>query len=139
MREVIVDTGPIVALLNARDEFHAWARTTMETIEPPMLTCEPVLAETSYLVRKLRGGPEAVLDLVARGVVEVPFRVDGELLALRTLVSRYASVPMSLADACLVRMAEARPKATVLSLDDVFRLYRRSGRLTIPVLMPERG
>jgi len=139
VREVIVDTGPIVALLNARDDFHVWSRKAMETIEPPMLTCEPVLAEVSYLVRKLRGGPEAVLDLVTRGVVAVPFRVDAELLALRTLVTRYASVPMSLADACLVRMAETRPKATVLTLDTDFRVYRRSGRLAIPVLMPERA
>lgn len=139
MKDVIVDTGPLVALLNARDEFHVWSRTAMETIEPPMLTCEPVLAEASYLVRKLRGGPEAVLDLVTRGVLKLPFRVDTELLALRTLVARYASVPMSLADACLVRMAETRPRATVLTLDTDFRVYRRSGRLAIPLLTPERG
>jgi predicted nucleic acid-binding protein len=80
-----------------------------------------------------------VLDLVTRGVLELPFRVDTELLALRTLVARYASVPMSLADACLVRMAETRPRATVLTLDTDFRVYRRSGRLAIPLLTPERG
>jgi len=138
VREVIVDTGPIVALLNARDEFHGWTRDAMDAIQPPMLTCEPVLTEAAYLVRKLRGGPEAVLDLVARGVLEIPFRLDAELLALRTLSTRYASVPMSLADACLVRMAEMRPRATVLTLDTDFRVYRRSGRLAIPLLMPER-
>ena len=137
MREVIVDTGPLVALLNRRDEFHDWSRTAMDVIEPPMLTCEAVLAEASYLVRKLRGGPEAVVDLVTRGVLAVPFRVDAELLALRTLLARYASVPMSLADACLVRMAETLPRAAVLTLDGDFRVYRRSGRLAIPVIMPE--
>jgi predicted nucleic acid-binding protein len=139
VRDVIVDTGPIVALLNSRDEFHDWARTAMDVIEPPMLTCEPVLAEASHLVRKLRGGPQAVLDLVARGVLTVPFRVDAELLALRTLLARYASTPMSLADACLVRMAETRPRAAVLTLDSNFRVYRRSGRLSIPVIMPDRA
>jgi predicted nucleic acid-binding protein len=139
VREVIVDTGPIVALLNARDEFHAWTRDAMDTVQPPMLTCEAVLTEASYLVRKLRGGPEAVLDLVTRGVLEIPFRLDAELLSLRTLTSRYASVPMSLADACLVRMAEMRPRSTVLTLDTDFRTYRRSGRLAIPLLMPDHG
>jgi predicted nucleic acid-binding protein len=138
VREVIVDTGPIVALLNARDEFHEWTRDAMDAIQPPMLTCEAVVTEASYLVRKLRGGPEAVLDLVTRGVLEIAFRLDAELLALRTLTTRYASVPMSLADACLVRMAEMRPRATVLTLDTDFRVYRRSGRLAIPLLMPER-
>ena len=136
MREIIVDTGPLVALLNARDEHHEWAKAAMDAVEPPLITCEAVLTEAAYLVRKLRGGPEAVLDLVTRQVLRVDFRVDNELLALRTLVSRYASVPMSLADACLVRMAELRPRAAVLTLDADFQVYRRSGRLTIPLISP---
>jgi len=134
---VIVDTGPIVALLNRRDEFHDWTRTTLDTIEPPLLTCEPVLAEASFLVRKLRGGAEAVIDLVTRGVLRVEFRIDTELLALRTLLAKYGSVPMSLADACLVRMVELQPRAAILTLDSDFRVYRRSGRLNVPVIMPD--
>jgi predicted nucleic acid-binding protein len=125
-----------VALLNARDEHHEWAKAAMDAVEPPLITCEAVLTEAAYLVRKLRGGPEAVLDLVTRQVLRVDFRVDNELLALRTLVSRYASVPMSLADACLVRMAELRPRAAVLTLDADFQVYRRSGRLAIPLISP---
>ena len=136
MREIIVDTSPLVALLNARDEHHEWAKAAMDAVEPPLITCEAVLTEAAYLVRKLRGGPEAVLDLVTRQVLRVDFRVDNELLALRTLVSRYASVPMSLADACLVRMAELRPRAAVLTLDADFQVYRRSGRLAIPLISP---
>jgi predicted nucleic acid-binding protein len=136
VREIIVDTGPLVALLNARDEHHEWAKAAMDAVEPPLITCEAVLTEAAYLVRKLRGGPEAVLDLVTRQVLRVDFRVDNELLALRTLVSRYASVPMSLADACLVRMAELRPRAAVLTLDADFQVYRRSGRLAIPLISP---
>jgi predicted nucleic acid-binding protein len=136
VREIIVDTSPLVALLNARDEHHEWAKAAMDAVEPPLITCEAVLTEAAYLVRKLRCGPEAVLDLVTRQVLRVDFRVDNELLALRTLVSRYASVPMSLADACLVRMAELRPRAAVLTLDADFQVYRRSGRLAIPLISP---
>jgi predicted nucleic acid-binding protein len=135
---VLVDTGPIVALLNARDEYHEWARTTFSVIEPPLVTCEPVLAEAAHLVRRLDGGPNAVLDLVARGVVRVDFRVDAELLALRTLLARYASVPMSLTDACLVRMVELNPRSRVVTLDSDFRVYRRSGRLAIPLVTPRK-
>ena len=136
MRRVLADTGPIVALLNARDEYHEWATTSFQNLEPPLFTCEAVLAEASHLVRKLQGGPEAVLDLVTRGVLQVAFRVDAELLALRTLLVKYRSVPMSLADACLVRMSELDPRAEVLTLDSDFTIYRRSGRLKIPLLMP---
>lgn len=138
MSQVIVDTGPLVALLNARDAHHDWAREAFARIQAPLLTCEPVLAEASYLVRKLAGGGIAVLDLVARGVLEVPLRVDAELLALRTLMNKYSSVPMSLADACLVRMAEQHPGATVLTLDSDFHIYRRAGRLHIPLMSPIR-
>ena len=136
---VVVDTGPLVAFLDRHDPLHEWASAAIRRFSEPMLTCEAVLTEASYLVRKLKGGPEAVLDLVARGVLEIPFRLDGELLALRTLTTRYASVPMSLADACLVRLAEMRPRATVLTLDSDFHFYRRSGRLAIPLLTPERS
>jgi predicted nucleic acid-binding protein len=136
VRRVLADTGPIVALLNARDEYHEWATTSFENLEPPLFTCEAVLAEASHLVRKLQGGPEAVLDLVTRGALQVAFRVDAELLALRTLLVKYRSVPMSLADACLVRMSELDPRAEVLTLDSDFTIYRRSGRLKIPLLMP---
>jgi uncharacterized protein len=137
VREIIVDTGPLVALLNRRDEFHEWAVSAFSTIEAPLLTCEPVLTEAAYLVRKLKGGPEAVLDLVTRGALRVAFRVDGDLMALRTLLVRYASVPMSLADACLIRMIELQPRAAILTLDRDFLVYRRSGRHTVPVVMPE--
>ena len=138
MNEVIVDTGPLVALLNGRDAHHAWARDAFRSLEPPLLTCEAVITEASYLVRKLSGGPAAVLDLVTRGAIQVAFRADGELLALRTLLNKYASVPMSFADACLVRMAEMHPRAAVLTLDPDFGVYRRSGRLQIPIIAPLR-
>lgn len=136
MNRVIVDTGPIVALLNARDSWHDWARDAFSRMEPPLLTCEPVLAEASHLVRKLPGGPEAVIDLVGRSVLQVAFRLDTELLALRTLLAKYRSVPMSLADACLVRMSELSPRTSVMTLDSDFKVYRRSGRLKIPLIAP---
>jgi predicted nucleic acid-binding protein len=136
MRRIVADTGPIVALLNKRDQYHDWAVRTFEGLEPPLHTCEPVLAEVAWLVRKLPAGTTAVIDLIIRGVLRVDFRVDAELLALRTLVNKYASVPMSLADACLVRMTELDPKSEVVTLDADFRLYRRSGRLAIRLITP---
>ena len=137
MKHVIVDTGPIVALLNARDTHHAWAREVLDRIEPPLTTCEAVLSEACFLVRSLKGGRDAVLDLVSRGIIEVPFHLGPEVDAVRKLMTRYASVPMSLADACLVRMTEMVGRATVLTLDSDFKIYRRNGRQTVPVIMPK--
>jgi predicted nucleic acid-binding protein len=136
VRRLVVDTRPLVALLNKRDQYDEWAVQTFEGLEPPLFTCEPVLAEATHLVRGLHGGRQAVLDLMIRGVVRAEFRVDAELLAIRTLMTKYAAVPMSLADACLVRMTELDPGSEVVTLDSDFRRYRRSGRLAIRLLMP---
>lgn len=134
MRPLLVDSGPIVALLSDRDEHHGWAVEVFRALESPVLTCEPVITEAMHFLR--RGRAPNVLDLIAREVVTLAFRVDAELLALQTLITRYASVPMSLADACLVRMTELEPSAAVLTIDKDFRVYRRSGRHAIPVVMP---
>jgi predicted nucleic acid-binding protein len=95
-----------------------------------------VLSEACFLLRKVSGGADAVLAFVHRGLVRVSFRIEPEVVAVRELMNRYAGVPMSLADACLVRMAELDARATVLSLDSDFRVYRRNGRQAVPALLP---
>ena len=136
MSRTIVDTGPLVALLNLRDAYHVWARDLLDTVEPPLWTCEAVISEACHLVRRIQGGPDAVLGLLDRGVVAARFRLDAELPAVRKLMARYASVPMALADACLVRMTELDPRSVVLTLDPDFRIYRRYGRQIVPTITP---
>jgi len=133
---ILMDTGPIVAGLNRRDRFHAWARDSLAEINAPMLTCEAVLAEACFLLRGREGGSTAVLELVERGVLQVAFRVDSHVQSLGAMVRKYANVPMSLADACLVRMTELHEHCAVMTLDTDFLVYRRHGRQVIPVLMP---
>jgi predicted nucleic acid-binding protein len=137
MSRVLVDAGPIVSLLQQRDEHHEWAREAFDAHQAPLYTCEAVLTEAGHLARGLRGGGEAaVLHLLKQGVLQLAFRLDAELLALGTLMARYANVPMSIADACLVRMTELEPRSTILTIDSHFRIYRRAGRHVIPVIMP---
>ncbi len=132
----MLDTGPLVALLNRRDRYHRWTTEQWAEVEPPVLTCEAVLTEACFLLRKSPGGPAAVLELVSRSVVTVAYDVEADVEALSRLMTRYADVPMSLADACLVRMVERQPDAAVLTLDRDFRVYRSHGRRVIPALMP---
>jgi uncharacterized protein len=134
VKRVIVDTGPLVALLNANETHHASVRETLDAIEPPLWTCEAVITETCFLVRHLKGGADAVFNLVSRGVVRVEFRLSEEIELVRRLITKYASVPMSLADACLVRMTELHPTSAVLTLDADFRVYRRNGRHVVPLI-----
>jgi predicted nucleic acid-binding protein len=126
-----------VALLNQKDRFHRWATEHWADIQAPLLTCEPVLAEACFLLRHTGNGPAAVLELVSRGVVRVPFRIELDVEPIQRLLRRYANVPMSLADACLVRLAEHDSRARVFTLDDDFHIYRIHGRRVIPTLSPE--
>jgi predicted nucleic acid-binding protein len=136
LNAVILDTGPLVALLNRRDDHHQWVRDVLDTIEPPIFTCEAVISEACFLVRHLSGGQDAILDLLARDVVRVEFRLAAEIAPLRALMKKFANVPMSLADACLVRMTEQQPQSEVLTLDSDFKIYRRNKRQVVPTLMP---
>jgi predicted nucleic acid-binding protein len=134
----IVDTGPLVALLDAREPDHAWARETFNGVRAPLYTCEACLSEAAFLLGHVKGGVNALLTLVSLGIVVPQFRLAPEIDPIHKLMTKYASVPMSLADACLVRMTELDARATVVTLDNDFRVYRRNGRQAVPVLMPER-
>ena len=134
---VILDTGPLIAFLNSRDGHHEWAREQWARVKPPFLTCEAVIAEACFLARRLASGAdEAVVTLVERGVLDLSFRLVDEAAAIARMMKKYHDVPMSLADACLVRMTEHHPGSVVLTLDRDFRIYRRRGRQGVPVRMP---
>ena len=135
---VVVDTGPIVALLDADEARHGWARTRFESLRAPLLTCEAVLSEASFLLRRAGADPGLPVRLVRRGVLEVVGVIDSDADAdaLARLMRRYADVPMSFADACLVRIVERTPHGSVLTLDSDFRVYRQARRRAIPLLIP---
>ncbi|MDE0044583.1 MAG: PIN domain-containing protein [bacterium] len=135
---IILDTGPLVAFLNRRDAYHHWAVDQWSNATPPLLTCEAVVAEACYLVRTFSGGEAAVLELVARGVVEIPFVLADQAHDVARLLKKYCNVPMSLADGCLVRMAEQLASSAIMTLDSDFAIYRRNGREVIPLLTPDQ-
>ena len=132
---VIADTGPLVAYLDKRDRFHEWAKAQMSEFTEPLVSCEAVVAEVLFLLR--RGGidPQLLLQLVERGIVVISIRLDDEIAALRKLIARYRDVPMALADACIVRLSELHEQCTVWTIDSEFTIYRRNGRRPIPLLM----
>ena len=75
-RQVILDTGPLVALLDARDRHHAWAVAQWADIEPPLLTCESVISEACFLLDQTRAGSAAVFEMLVRKVIAPTFRMD---------------------------------------------------------------
>ncbi len=130
----LVDAGFVVALLNRRDAHHGWAAAQAAEFVPPWGTCEAVLSEAFHLLGA--AGAPALSALLRRRAVIIAFDLADDLEPALRLMHKYASVPMSLADACLVRMSEIARNPIVLTTDDGFRVYRRHSRQIIPCVMP---
>jgi predicted nucleic acid-binding protein len=136
MKCVIADTGPLVALIDRDDRDHAWAVREGRRLPPKLLTCEAVLSEVHFLTRDLPTAKDRIESWLADGRLDPPFRVREHHAPIHELMTRYASVPMSFADACLVRMSELWPDAPVFTLDSDFRIYRRNKRQSLPLICP---
>lgn len=134
---VLLDTGALVAYLYPRERYHQWALEQFTTLDLPFVSCEPVLAEACFLAARVRLSPAQVLDVLRRGAVRIGLEVQEELAAIQALMQRYANVPMSLADACLVRLAEMTG-LPILTLDSDFTIYRAHGRRPLSLIMPAR-
>jgi len=133
-RNVLVDAGFVVALLSNRDSHHEWARKQASELPPPWSTCEAVLSESFHLVGG-RGAP-SLGKLLRRRALLVKFELSENLEPVLKLIEKYSDVPMSLADACLVRMTETIPGPIVMTTDGDFRIYRRHSRQVIPCVAP---
>jgi predicted nucleic acid-binding protein len=135
-KETILDTGPLVAFLHANEEHHRWAVERFKTLPPQFLTCEAVLAEACFLLEFAPRAIEQIDRFLAHGWMQVCFHFSAERPSVMQLMRRYRNLPMSFADACLVRMAELHPGVPVFTLDGDFRLYRKNRREVIPTIMP---
>lgn len=133
-KNCIVDSGPLAALLDPREEHHIWARETLSRQPFPWLTCEAVLSETFFLLHTPQA--HALDQLLRRGHLRLAFNLADELPQVIGLRAKYTDVPMSLADACLVRMTEMLSDPILVTTDADFKVYRRHSRQVVPCLMP---
>lgn len=133
---ILADSGVIVAALDRRDQHHAWAQAQFAALADPFVTCEAVLSECFFLLEHLHDGKATLCNFLDRGLIQIDFSfIENRADTLR-LIRRYDTVPMSFADACLVRMSELHRNAVVFTADKDFTIYRRSGRHVIPLLAP---
>ena len=134
---VLLDTGPLVSFLASGLRHHLWTVEQWKRLRPPLLTCEPVLTEAAFLLTREGRDADAVFELLERKVIRIALSVQEEQADLRALTHRYRNRPMSLADACLVRLSEIHKSGEIFTLDSDFRIYRRHGDKVIPVRMPD--
>ena len=133
-RNVLVDAGFIVALLSKRDNHHDWAATQAINFPPPWSSCEAAVSEAYHLL-----GPHsaALAALLRRRAILLRFQLAEHLESTTKLIEKYSNIPMSLADACLVRMTELFADPVILTTDEDFLIYRRHGRQTVPCVTPK--
>jgi predicted nucleic acid-binding protein len=131
--KAIADTGFLVAFGNRNDQHHDWAVDIARHVGDPLLTCEAVLAETTFHL----GDARLVLDFVRTGLVQTSFVLAEHVVRIAELAKRYADRKPDLADLCLIRMSELHPKYSVITTDlGDFRVYRRNRREAIPLIHP---
>lgn len=134
---LILDAGPLVAYLADDEQHHSWATAQFQQHEGSLVTCEAVVSEAWFLLRHLPRHLRRLRAMLADGVFDLSFHLEDEGAAVARLMDRFDDVPMSLADACLVRLSELHPKLPLLSLNSDFKVYRRHGRQLIPVISPQ--
>lgn len=133
---VLADAGPLVAYLNRRDRHHAWAVECWKALTDPLWTCEAVVSEVVFLLQSDGADVTPMLQLIERDIVRLDFALDDQRADVFRLLRKYHDRPMSVADACLVRMAELADQSQVFTTDRDFLVYRRNGRHRIPLLSP---
>ena len=133
---LILDAGSLIALLDKNDPFHEWVESELRKYFPVLLTCESVLSEASFMLEKRNRGRESLLTFLRESPINVLPTYDGRSGTILDLLDRYSDVPMSFADACLVRLSELYPDAPILTLDSDFLVYRRNKNEMLPVIIP---
>lgn len=136
MVAAIVDTGPLVAFLDRAARHHDWTAERIAEIDAPLLVCEPVLAEAMFLLTRLPKAQDAIFSLLQNGALQIGLRLAEHVPQVRALHRKYQDQPMSLADACIVRMAELYERHAVFTLDGDFTVYRKHGREPLSLIHP---
>jgi uncharacterized protein len=106
-------------------------------IREPMLTCDAVLSEALFLISSTSNGLSRFTDILVSGAIQSDFATTANARELATLIRKYKELPMSFADACLVRLSEIHEGSSILTIDSHFRIYRKNGSEPVPLLMPE--
>lgn len=133
---ILVDAGPLVALVDADDQYHKKCVAALKVLREPLVTVWPPVTEAMYLLTDLPKAQEALWEMLARGVLQLLSLDLADVPRMRELMSKYVDRPMDLADAALVRVAEREGIRKIFTVDrEDFAVYRLHGRVR-PTIIP---
>lgn len=131
---ILVDAGPLVALIHQDDRQHQRCKETFSSLSEPLGTVCPVLTEAMYLLRFSWEAQNALWEIVETGAVQILPLDRGDVPRMKEMMRRYRDLPMDFADAALVCVAERERLRRIFTLDRRdFEVYRtaRIGRFSI--------
>jgi uncharacterized protein len=135
LQRVLLDTGPLVAIASPRDEHHERCLDQLRVIQPPLLTCWPVLTETAWLLRSQPTAFERILATLDKGLLALLALDASDAAAIAQLLGRYRKLGAQLADVCLLHLADRERIDAVFTLDKRdFSVYRTVTRRQLRIV-----
>ena len=132
---ILIDAGPLVALVDADDQYHEKCVDCLKSLREPLVTVWPPLVEAVYLLGDLPQAQEALWEMLARGAVRLLTLDLVDIPRIRELMIKYADRPMDLTDAALVRVAEREGIRRIFTVDrSDFMVYRLHGRIGLAIV-----
>lgn len=135
MKKILVDSGPLIALFDASDQYHTKAVDFIRSNKYPLLTTLASVTETLHLLDFNRNAQIDFIDWIHKGAVEIQNIENNDFGRLKELTEKYCDLPMDFADSCLVYLAEKLSLDTIATIDRDFTIYRIHGRKKFKVIL----
>ncbi|MGB8261985.1 MAG: PIN domain-containing protein [Terracidiphilus sp.] len=136
MEPILIDTGVLFALLDKDESRHEECVRALQGIYRPIVTCEAVISESCYLLRRKPQAIQALLTNVASGLFGIPFQISRSAPQVQALLEKYRDTPADYADTCLIAMADELGTGDILTLDSDFAHYRWRRNRRFNLLIP---
>lgn len=135
MKKILIDSGPLIALFDASDKYHASTINFIKNNKSILITTIASVTETLHLLDFNRNAQIDFLEWVNKGAVEIQNIENSDFSRIRELISKYRDLPMDFADACLVFLAEKLNINMIATIDRDFTIYRIKGRRKFNVVL----
>lgn len=133
---ILVDASFLVCVYDKQEPYHRQCMAVLDQVNQPLVTCEPVVTEAIYLLRRLPGASQAILASIQEGQLEVPFQLAHGVDKVLSYYTKYRDTPADFADACLIAMADQLDTGDILTLDSDFKHYRWKRNRHFHLLIP---
>lgn len=137
-KTILLDTGPLVAILDKRDQFNHWAESELSDLKPPFITCESVISEALFITRKFEQALDAISEMINKGLLIPKCTLQENRALIFSQLKKYNDQQTSLADICLLVLYNETKNTLIFTTDSDFLVYRDSKGKPLDLISPFR-